>query len=850
MMTTMTFLAMCSVGILTLAVVLTVLLGRVSASFRHLVWTVALGALVAVPVLELSGLRLEVPVPARMGTVAAPLDAPPFPAVVITGQDTDPTDRSRPATVVEHSAHVEGARSEQIASDEDSDAERASVFTGDDARAIGVGMLGVSDVPVRPDWPTLLAIIWAIGTALFVLATLLGHLVARRLTVRGAESASPAVRRRFAKLCVELEIRRPVRLVVSGVVDVPATCGLLRSTVILPRNREAWSSRTLDRVLLHELAHVRRGDCRSYLLGDVARALHWPNPLTWLALRRLRAESERACDDLVLSRGNAPSSYAQDLVSLMRRAKIGHPLPGSVLTMASPSGLGGRVRAILDPERPRRPVGVGHVIFATTLAASVAFAATVLVPVAVAQEGSAGSDVRSASAEPRSTEGPSVVVTARNEPAAPAPPTAQELCVFRSDGPRSTSIHMDGEVTRIRWETDDCRVDVEIEGDVRFLDDDSGVARMARDALFEVEERIGRVSRRARLHGEPTGEMERRYWVDGDEVAWGTEADRWLAQILPELFRQTTINAEARVRRMVAAGGPDRVFAEVAAIRSSHVSAHYFEILMDEVALDDADYARVIEVAGGIDSDHTAGELLFAVIDRAGLRPAFQEPMLRAAESLGSDHQKSRVLEKLLEADLSPTQLNAVVASSQTIESDHNLSMVLVEVARRGRLADLDRGAFLDALATIQSDHATGVVVDAFLDIDALDGVEIMRVLEMAEAIGSDHERATVLGTLVERHDLEPPEVSRFLEVATVMRSDHQTAATLMRLAEAQDLDGGEIAQVLESSRGIGSDHQRASVMMTLAGRYPIEGEALGLYGELAEGLSRSQRDRVLAAVR
>jgi hypothetical protein len=634
---------------------------------------------------------------------------------------------------------------------------------------------------------------------------------------------------------------------VSGVVDVPATCGLLRSTVILPRHHEAWSSRTLDRVLLHELAHVRRGDCRSYLVGDVARALHWPNPLIWLALQRLRAESERACDDLVLSRGNAPSSYAQDLVSLMRRAKIGHPLPGSVLTMASPSGLGGRVRAILDPERPRRPVGVGHVIFASTLAASVSFAATVLVPVAVAQEGSAGSDVRSTSGEPTTTESPSVVVTALNQPAAPVTP--QELCVFRSDGPRSTSIHMDEEVTRIRWETDDCRVDVEIEGDVTFFDDDSGVARMARDALFEVEERIGRVSRRARFHGESAGGMERRFWVDGDEVAWGTEADRWLAQILPELFRQTTINAEARVRRMVAAGGPDRVFAEVAAIRSSHVSAHYLGILMDEVALDDADYARIIEVAGGIDSDHTAGELLFAVIDRAGLRPAFQEPMLRAAESLGSDHQKSRVLEKLLEADLSETQLNAVVASSQTIESDHNLSMVLVEVARQGRLAGLDRGAFLDALATIQSDHATGVVVDAFLDADALDGVEIMRVLEMAEAIGSDHERATVLGTLVERHDLEPAEVSRFLEVASAMRSDHQTATTLMRLAEAQDLVGGDIAQVLESSRGIGSDHQRASVMMTLAGRYPIEGEALGLYRELADGLSRSQRDRALAAI-
>ncbi|NIR79340.1 MAG: energy transducer TonB, partial [Gemmatimonadetes bacterium] len=61
----------------------------------------------------------------------------------------------------------------------------------------------------------------------------------------------------------------------------------LRSTVVLPEDYGRWSSGTLDRVLLHELAHVQRRDCSAYLVGELARAIHWPNPLVWLALYRL-----------------------------------------------------------------------------------------------------------------------------------------------------------------------------------------------------------------------------------------------------------------------------------------------------------------------------------------------------------------------------------------------------------------------------------------------------------------------------------------------------------------------------------------------------------------------------------
>ena len=75
MTATMGFVALSGVVILSAAAVATLLLRKASASLRHLVWTAALAALVVIPALEMSGLRLEVPVPARLLEVVADADA-------------------------------------------------------------------------------------------------------------------------------------------------------------------------------------------------------------------------------------------------------------------------------------------------------------------------------------------------------------------------------------------------------------------------------------------------------------------------------------------------------------------------------------------------------------------------------------------------------------------------------------------------------------------------------------------------------------------------------------------------------------------------------------------------------
>ena len=70
--------------------------------------------------------------------------------------------------------------------------------------------------------------------------------------------------------------------------------------VLLPAEAEEWPEDRRRAVLLHELAHVKRRDCLSQLIAQLACAVHWFNPLIWLAGHRMLVERERACDDLAL----------------------------------------------------------------------------------------------------------------------------------------------------------------------------------------------------------------------------------------------------------------------------------------------------------------------------------------------------------------------------------------------------------------------------------------------------------------------------------------------------------------------------------------------------------------------
>jgi beta-lactamase regulating signal transducer with metallopeptidase domain/beta-lactamase class D len=151
----------------------------------------------------------------------------------------------------------------------------------------------------------------------------------------------------------EVGLERVPRLLIGAANAVPMVWGVWRPRLLLPADFESWTADKLRGVLLHELAHLKRGDPLALWIAQWVKALHWFNPLAWLTIRQLRADQERACDDAVLRHGVRASDYAQHLLDLSRHARIAPGLALCALTITRCAPVEARVKAILDPKRHR-----------------------------------------------------------------------------------------------------------------------------------------------------------------------------------------------------------------------------------------------------------------------------------------------------------------------------------------------------------------------------------------------------------------------------------------------------------------------------------------------------------------
>ncbi|HKY60487.1 MAG TPA: M56 family metallopeptidase [Gemmatimonadota bacterium] len=218
-----------------------------------------------------------------------------------------------------------------------------------------------------PDLPRGLGWLWLAGTAATLGAFLVGRLRVRWV----ARAATPLDHGPWAALLIrlsgEIGLSRRVRLLRGPEATMPMMWGIVRPTILLPRGADAWSPALQRDVMLHELAHVQRHDYLTQMVARLACALHWFDPLAWLAVRRMRLERERACDDRVVEGGSSPCDYAEHLLAVARWRSTG--VQAGALGMAGSSPLGERLRAVLEPGRTRRRVPLRAALGQTAAAA-------------------------------------------------------------------------------------------------------------------------------------------------------------------------------------------------------------------------------------------------------------------------------------------------------------------------------------------------------------------------------------------------------------------------------------------------------------------------------------------------
>ena len=165
-------------------------------------------------------------------------------------------------------------------------------------------------------WSVFLAALWALGTFLGFIWLGIGMIGAWYVARCAKPTTDPHWCQILQQLLAPCSFRTAIEVRQCPQVSIPMTWGLRRPVILVPTGSAAWSEESKRSVLLHELGHIRRGDCLVHLLGRLACVVYWFHPLVWLAARQLRKTSEQAADDVVLSSNVAPPDYAEHLVGI------------------------------------------------------------------------------------------------------------------------------------------------------------------------------------------------------------------------------------------------------------------------------------------------------------------------------------------------------------------------------------------------------------------------------------------------------------------------------------------------------------------------------------------------------
>ena len=152
---------------------------------------------------------------------------------------------------------------------------------------------------VMPDIRSVLTISWITVTAAIVLYSIARYIILKRK--------------------LKDAVRIDKNIYESDKVKSPFVFGIFAPRIYLP---EVLDNTEREYILMHENTHVRHGDHIAKIIGMAVVALHWFNPLVWLAFSLFEQDIEMSCDEATISKMSTDikQAYAISIVSYAKRS--------------------------------------------------------------------------------------------------------------------------------------------------------------------------------------------------------------------------------------------------------------------------------------------------------------------------------------------------------------------------------------------------------------------------------------------------------------------------------------------------------------------------------------------------
>ncbi|TQV84477.1 M56 family metallopeptidase [Aliikangiella coralliicola] len=202
-----------------------------------------------------------------------------------------------------------------------------------------------------------LVLLWAVGVFLTLLKFVIDVQRTYVLSRKDTCPVSAEIQAMVDQIVSQLKITRPVRVVKSGLANVPVVIGWLKPTILLPvAITIGLDKQQLELILAHELAHVKRLDFLVNLIQSTIQVLFFFHPCIYWINRVIREEREYICDSVALKVvGDDQGSRLELAKALLSTAELKEGNLSLIAVAASDGHLKNRITRIVSIERQRLP---------------------------------------------------------------------------------------------------------------------------------------------------------------------------------------------------------------------------------------------------------------------------------------------------------------------------------------------------------------------------------------------------------------------------------------------------------------------------------------------------------------
>ncbi len=307
------------------------------------------------------------------------------------------------------------------------------------------------------------------------------------------------------------------------------------------------------------------------------------------------------------------------------------------------------------------------------------------------------------------------------------------------------------------------------------------------------------------------------YFSGKKQIAFEPEGREWLAEILPEVVRETGIAAKERTLRFYKKGGVDAVLTEIENITSDAVRIKYYNVLFNIPGLSSTQYTQVIKSISDIISyDSNKRELLNANIDKLLNTDESSLAFFYVIYHMNYDSEKNKILKKLDLTELTNIQREGYLKVVESMDYDSEKAKALINYNNIYHKKEQLSAKYFTILQKMSYDSYRSKVLIDLMNKQKLSETDFVLVIVNLKSFSYDEYIAKVMNKINSLLPNYPDAISAYFSVFDNMSYDSYKVDIINNYIEKNRLNNNYILSFFKVAKSLDYDSYKNDVLLKL----------------------------------